>query len=166
MRILMNHAYQEVGGVFVGGFGGGLPFRHRSQFARRVIHARSPRPQPIDGAIATLRLLRLLLGSDQRILGSGHDGNVGSSDEFEHAQGVCHFFGEPRIARYYGDAQHFRPRRLDQQQDCLLVGAGGSGRVLIDDDLALVLILIVFILSLALGHKTGQQNYTCDRGPL
>ncbi len=63
------------------------------------------------------------------------------------------FFGQPGIARHHGDAQDFRLRGLDQQQNRLLITAGGAGCVLIDDDLALVFIIILtciraFILTL------------------
>ena len=47
------------------------------------------------------------------------------------------FCVEPLISRHDRDAQHFRLRRLDQQEHGLLVGASGSARVLVDDDLAL-----------------------------
>jgi hypothetical protein len=41
----------------------------------------------------------------------------------------------------------------------LLVGSGGSGSVLVDDDLALALIRILI---LALGQKTRHENHGCN----
>jgi hypothetical protein len=81
---------------------------------------------------------RFLFSPDQRILRSRHHRNVGSSDEFEHAQSVRRFRLEPLIACHDGDAQDFRLRGLDQQEDRLLVGSGRPGGVLIDDDLSLL----------------------------
>ena len=49
---------------------------------------------------------------------------------------VRDFFFQPGIAGHDGDAKDFGLRRLDQQQDRLLIGAPGPGRILIDDDLA------------------------------
>ena len=80
MRILMNHAHQKVGGIFVSGLGSGLPFRHRSQFPGCVIHARSPGSEPGYRTVALLPLLRLFLGSYQWIFGTAYDWNVGSSN--------------------------------------------------------------------------------------
>ena len=77
--------------------------------------------------------------ADQRILRSRHYRNIGSTDEFEHAQSVRHFGFEPRVAGHDGDAENIRLRRLDQQQHRLLVGSAGAGGVLIDDDLAFFL---------------------------
>ena len=68
-----------------------------------------------------------------------HDGNVGSSDEFERAQGVRYLRLEPCISRHHCDAQNFGLRRLDQHQDRLLIGAARAGCILVDDDLALFL---------------------------
>jgi hypothetical protein len=48
---------------------------------------------------------------------------------------VRDFFGEPRITRDDRDPEDFCFRRLDQQEDGLLVRASGTGSVLIDDDL-------------------------------
>ena len=63
-------------------------------------------------------------------------------------------FREPCVPRHHGNPKNFRLRRLDQQQDRLLVRAGGSGRILIDDDLAPVL---------ALGGETYRQYYSYCR---
>src|SRR6266446_2600732 len=104
-----------------------------------MIELRSPRSQPGYGAIMLLPEFRLFLRSYQRILSSRHNRNVSASDQFEHAQSVSDFRLEPLIPSDHGDAQDFRLRRLNQQQCRLQVGAGGSGGVLIDDDLAFFL---------------------------
>ena len=114
---LVDHANQKVGCVFIGGFGTGLAFRHFSKVVCWMIETRGPGSQPGYGAVALLPEFRFLFSPDQRILRTGHDGNVGSSDEFEHAQGVRDFGLEPLIAGHYGDAQDFGLWRLDQQQD-------------------------------------------------
>jgi hypothetical protein len=52
---------------------------------------------------------------------------------------VRDFFRQPGIARHHSNSQYLRLRRLDQQQNRLLVGARRTCGVLINDDLALLL---------------------------
>ena len=135
----MHHAHQKVSRVFIGRLGRGPALRHFSQLVRRMIKLRSPCTQPRNAAILLFPLFRFLLSPDQRILRSRHDRNVGSSDQFQHAQSVRHFRVEPLIARHHRDAQDFRLWRLDQKQHRLLVRSSRSGGILIDDDLSLPL---------------------------
>ena len=132
---LTHHPQQKVCGIFVGGLGRGLAFRHLTQLVRRVIEPRRPCAQPQLKTELLLPLLRLLFASHQWILRPGHDWNVGMSDEFEHAQSVRHFFVKPLIARHHRDAENLSLWRLDQKQHGLLVRPGRSGCILIDDDL-------------------------------
>src|SRR5258705_3073380 len=90
-------------------------------------------------AVRSLPDFVLFFSAAKRMLRSRHDWNISSTDEFEHAQSVGHVGLEPCVAGYDRDAEDIRLRRLDQQQHRLLVGSGGSGSVLIDDDLAFVL---------------------------
>src|SRR5882724_10897560 len=104
-----------------------------------MIKPGSPGAQPGVVAVALLPEFSLFFSADQRILRSRHYWNISSTDEFEHAQSVGHLGLEPRVAGYDSDAEDIRLRRLDQQQHRLLVRSGGSGSVLIDDDLGFVL---------------------------
>ena len=47
-----------------------------------------------------------------------------------------HFGFEPLIAGDDGDAQDFCIRRLDQEEDRLLIRSGGPCGILVDDDFA------------------------------
>jgi len=102
-----------------------------------VIQARRPRTEPSKRAVLPLPEFGLILAADEGIFGAGYDGDVGAADKFEHAQRVGQLGFEPGIASQDGDAEHVALLGLDQQQHRLLVGACGSGGVLIDDDLAL-----------------------------
>jgi len=60
-------------------------------------------------------------------------------DEFEHAQSMRHFGLQPCVSSHDGDTEYICLRRLDQKQHGLLVRSSGTGSILIDDDLALLL---------------------------
>jgi hypothetical protein len=68
---------------------------------------------------------------------------------------VRDFLFEPGIAGYHGYAENFRPRRLDQQQNGLLIGPPRSSRVLIDNDLSFAGGLLA-----PAGHARQQRH--CD----
>ena len=76
-------------------------------------------------------------GAEEGEDGAGDDGDVGAVDEFEHAEGVGDFFGLPGVARDHGDAEDFYLGGLEQEDHGHLVGAGGAGAVLVDEDEAL-----------------------------
>ncbi len=78
----------------------------------------------------------LVFSPDQWILRSHHHWNIGSTDELERAQRVCHLRLEPGVASHDRDAENIGLWRLDQEQYGLLVGSAGSGGVFVDDDLA------------------------------
>ena len=44
------------------------------------------------------------------------------------------FGGGPLVSGDDGDAEDFGSRRLDEEEDGLLIGAGRAGGVLVDDD--------------------------------
>ena len=139
VRILVHHAHQKMRGVFLRRLGCRLPFRYLAQLVGSVIEPRSPCAQPRNRAKTLLPLLGSLLRSHQGILGTQHHGDVGAPNKFEHSQRVGNFFRKPLIAGHHGDAQDFRLRRLNQQEDRLLVCSSWTSRVLIDDDLVFVL---------------------------
>src|SRR5580658_6751575 len=114
---VVDHANQKVRCVFISGFGTGLAFGHFSKVVCWMIKTRGPGSQPGYGTVTLLPEFRFLFSSDQRILRTGHNWDVGSSDDLEHAQSVRDFGLEPLIAGHDGDAQDFGLWRLDQQQD-------------------------------------------------
>ena len=81
----MDHANEKVRRVFVERFSRGQTFGHVAKFAGRMIETRGPRSHPGYGAVTFFPHFRFLFSPDQRVLGAGHNGDVGSPDEFEHA---------------------------------------------------------------------------------
>src|SRR5262249_16765271 len=116
-RKLVHHSHQKVSSVFLGWLGGGGSFPHFPELIGRVIEPGSPSSQPGIRTVLLQRELGLLPASYQGILGAGDDRNIGSSNEFEHAQSMRNLRFEPLIASHDSDAQDFRRWRLDQQQD-------------------------------------------------
>ena len=58
--------------------------------------------------------------------------------QLQHAQGVQRLFVAPRVAGHDGDSEHLHVRRLKQRQHRHLIGAAGTGAILIDQDQALL----------------------------
>ena len=128
-----------MGGVFVCWLCGGLAFGHGSEVAWRVIVLRRPCAKPLDLAVALLVLQGFFASADEGILCAGDYRDVGAADELESAESVGYLFGEPSIAGHDRDAEDFCFRRLDEEQDGLLVAACRAEGVLVNDDLAFVL---------------------------
>ena len=64
VRILADHAHQEVHSIFIGGFGSGCPFRHLSQLVGRMVELRCPCSQPGHRAIHLLPQFGLFFSPD------------------------------------------------------------------------------------------------------
>jgi hypothetical protein len=134
-------ANEEVSGVLVEGLGGGRAFRQGWDDEGTmvglhvgVVGERAPGSVPGEGADERALEEGLLLGADEGENGSGDDGDIGAVDEFEHAQGVLDLLRLPRVAGDHGDAEDFDGGGLEQDHHGHLVGAGGAGAVLIDED--------------------------------
>src|SRR5579864_3311641 len=143
MWIAMHHADKEVGRVLRGGFGVRSAFDERRNFKWPVelFSVTGPVPCTLINDFAVQLFpgrdeLRGVVDGEDR---TRNDGNVGAADNFKHAERVRYFFVTPLIARYDGDAQHFRLRGLNQRQNRLLVRRSGPARVLVDDYFSLPL---------------------------
>ena len=80
-----------------------------------MIDARRPGTDPGYGAKALLPKFRFSFATDHRVFGSGDNGYVSSSDQFERPQRVRYFRLEPCVAGDDGDAEDFGLGRLDEQ---------------------------------------------------
>lgn len=140
MRVEMNHADHEVRCVFGGGCGVRRAFDERGNFEGAVefFAASSPVPSALvdDFAVERFPVRDELRGIVEREDGAGDDGNVGASDDFEHAESVGDFFVAPAVSGDDGDAEDLGLRGLDEGEDGLLVGGGGAAGVLVNDDFA------------------------------
>ena len=108
VRVFVNHADQEVRGVFIGRFGGGRAFGHRRNFpgaVNGVAGGEIPGALINDLAVHGFPATDVFLGIDEREGGAWHDRNIGAADNFHQAQGVLDFFGEPSVAGDDGDAE-------------------------------------------------------------
>src|SRR5215469_6809846 len=141
MRVEMNHADEEVRGVFGGGCGVRLAFDERRNFEWAVSFSGRPVPRALvsDFAIALFPRGDELRGVFEREDGAGDDGNVSASDDFEHAESVGDVLVAPAVAGDDGDAEDLRLRGLDEREDGLQVGGGGAEGVFVDDDFGLLL---------------------------
>ena len=80
-----------------------------------MIDARRPGTDPGYGTKPLLPKFRFSFATDQGIFGSGDNGYVSSSDQFERPQSVRYFRLDPCVARDHGDAEDFGLGRLDEQ---------------------------------------------------
>src|SRR5277367_6605125 len=96
----------------------------------------APCTVPGKGAIELLLNLRLLLGPNEWKDGTRNNWNIRSMDEFKHAQRVLNFLGLPCVSTDHGDAEYRSLRGLQQHHHRHLIGAAGTGSVLIDENQA------------------------------
>ena len=80
MRIFVNHADEEVSGVFVGRAGCGLAFGERRDYVVFVPPARVPGAGEFNFSIARLPQKGFVAAMHERKNGSGNDGNIGAAD--------------------------------------------------------------------------------------
>ncbi len=141
MGVRVDLADEEVGGVFVEGFDGGVTLFKRWKHEGVVVGLRagflgevSPGTVPGEAADGGGVVHGLGLRAEEREDGAGDDGDVGAVDELEHAERVLDFFGLPGVAADHGDAEDADLRGLEQDHHGHLVGAAGAGAVLVDEN--------------------------------
>ncbi len=106
---------EEVGGVLVEGFSGGLALVLLRDDIGAVVGLAagafgdiSPSPVPGRCSVEGLIDFGFGLGADEGKDGSGDNGDIGPVDKFKHAEGVVHLFGLPGVAADHGDSEHLR----------------------------------------------------------
>src|SRR5579872_1966326 len=121
-------------GIFGGGFGRGLAFGHFPKLAWIVIKPRRPGAQPRHMTELILPAFSLWFATHQRILRARNNRDVGAANQFQHAQSMRDLVVEPLVAGHNRDSKYFDLRRLNHEEDRLLIGASRAGSVLINDD--------------------------------
>ena len=106
---------------------------------REVTEAGGGRPGALEAELSPLLFpdFRFRFRVDQRILGAGDDGDVGTLRDFDRAQRALRFFLHPLVTGDERDPEDVDIRRLQEQQDRLHIRRRRPPSVLIDDDLAL-----------------------------
>src|ERR1700730_8847395 len=126
MRVLVDHADEEVSGIFLRGLDGRLPFRKRWDDEGFVPPALVPRARVGYFSIALLPELSLVATADQGKRSAGHNRNVGTADDFEQAERMRDFFIAPLVSADHCGSQHLNLWRLNHYQKRLQIAAAGT----------------------------------------
>ena len=131
--ILVDRLDEKIDRALRGGLGGRIPFRQLRNTGGRVgLRRHVPCAVIQDLSVDLFPGARTLFGAQQRMRRAGIDPHIGSSHQFQQAQGVRHFLIAPSVAGHDGDPQHFDLGRLKKDEHGIHVGPGRPHSVLVD----------------------------------